>query len=466
MKFKFIERGTLFIALLLIMMSFSLFAELKIDFIAPTDSEGKSVDGGGEPVAVAVVNDIIQFKNSDQFHGRMLSVDKRGVVWSSDEALDNIIFKSGNIKNILLGNTQSYSKNVNTEILLTNGDRLAGALVKLDDKELVLDTGYAGVLHIDRFMIAGIYPGFAGGAQTYKGPNDINEWIIVNNGGNSNDKVTIKGGVMTLSGYYICVGRDMQLPDLSKVELDMESLGNCQFQIQIYGDKVKRNPRNGYVLYISSGYIYLQRYDDGSSDNMGNFRSKSLRGGKAKITILTDKKEKKITLMVNGKMAKQWSDTEWAGKGGYLSFINQSNNAINIKNIVVGKWNGKIPGAKSGDTGSDSDSIAFLNDDVVSGQLKSIVDDKVVFKTEYAEMNIPLKRVKEIITASDSRHRARRRAKDTRCYFKNGNLITVELKNIKSGTIEGSNENFGAVNMKLNAFSKLQFNIYDEEDDQ
>ena len=465
MNFKFTRGNTLFISLLLIMMSCTLFAELKIDFVAPTDSESKSSDDGGGAEALKVVDDVIKFKNSDQIHGRMLSVDKSGVLWSSEEALEDITFKRDNIKNILLGNSQASFKNVNTEVLLTNGDRFAGKLVSLSDKELVLDTGYAGELHIDRFMVAAIYPGLGGGSQSYKGPNDVKEWTIINNSGDRNSKVIIKDGVMTLSGYYICAGRDMKLTDLSKIEFDMEAFGNCQMQVQIYGDKIKRNPRNGYVLYISSGYIYLQRYQDGSSANMGNFRSQSIKGGKVKIAILANKKKKKITLMVNGEMAKEWSDTEWAGEGGFVSFINQSNDAVNIKNIVVGKWNGQVPGSQGSGGGVESDSIAFMNDDIVSGQLKSITDDKVIFKTEYAEMNIPLERVKEILTATTSRHRARRRAEDMKCYFRNGNVITVELKSIKSGTVEGNSDNFGAVNMKLNAFDRLQFNIYDEEDD-
>ncbi len=464
MKVRFAKALSFFIYLAVIIISNNLSAELSIDFLTPVDTDSKPADGKGGGGELKVIKDMIKFKNGDKFHGKMISFNKKGILWTSGEAQENIQFRTVNIKEIIIGMQKSYSKNVNTQIVLTNGDMLVGKMLKLSTKELILDTGYGGELKIDRFMVEAIYPGIGGETQGYKGPNDIKEWTIENNG-NNNSKVEIKEGVMSLSGYYLCIGKDMKLPDVSKIEFEMEGGGNCQFNLQIYGKKVKRNLSNGYMLSISSSYISLQRYEDGSSSSMGNVRSKELQSGKGKITILVDKKEKKIILLLNDKMIKQWGDTDWAGTGGILSFSNQSHNLIKIKNIVVGKWNGKIPGAKSSEANESKDSITFMNDDVVSGELKSIVDDKVIFKTEYAEMNIPLERVEEIVTASSSRHRARRRSKDMRCFFPNGDSLTIDLKDIKNGIIEGTNGNFGATTLKLNAFTKLQFNIYDEEEE-
>jgi hypothetical protein len=436
------------------------YSELKIDFIAPENSDNKP-----EKINNSIIqkSDTLKFKNGDILHGSLLSVNSKGISWSSREAAETIIFKKRSVTNILLGTQKSYSKTANTQILLTNGDMLAGKLIKLDDKSLSLGTEYAGELAIDKFMIQAIYPGIGGGNNAFKGPNSIDEWIVEDNG-NNGSSVTVKEGVLTISGYT-AVGRNMKLPDSSKIEFDIESLGNCQFQIQIYGSKVKRNPQNGYTIFVSSGYIYLQRYGDGDSDNLGNFRSRELQSGKGKITILADKIKKKIILMINGKIAKQWSDTEWAGNGEYVTFINQSNTTVKVKNIVAGGWNGKLPEAKSSKKETQHDSIAFINDDIVSGKLLSIENEKVRFKTEYAEMDIPIARVKEIITASGSRHRARRRGNDIRCYFEDGASITLDLKSIEKGVIEGRTGNFGNAKIKLNAFGRVQFNIYDSNDD-
>ena len=460
---KFIRINNLFIISLMLIMSQALFAELKIDFIAPADSEGKGGDGESAEQPVPK-SDILQFRNGDQLHGKMLSVGDKGVLWSSLEAEGKITFRTENIKDILLGYQKFYTNNINVKVILTNGDTLAGKLIELNEKELLMDTAYAGELKIDKYMVEAIYPGSSGGSGLYRGPKSLTEWVLPDNRG-SDSTVSVKDGVLSLSGYT-AVGRDMKLPDVSKVEFDMEALGNCQFQVQIYGNKVRRNPSSGYVVYISSGYVYLQRYDDGDSDNMGNVRSRELQSGKGKITILSNKKEKKIALMINGKMVKQWSDSSWAGNGSFVSFISQSNSMVKIKNIVAGKWNGKIPGGESeGDGIVKKDTISFINDDVVSGTLKSISKGNVVFKTEYAEMNIPLKRIKAIITATALRHRARRRATDIKCIFANGEFITLSLKKISAGVIEGKSGNFGESKMKLDAFSTLQFNIYDEEDE-
>ena len=439
-------------------------AELQVDIaVSENDSAGTKNKSTLKDSKSEHKSDIMRFANKDRLHGKMLSfISGEGLYWKSDESKNKILFKTDNITEIELGQTSAGLGSFNMRAMLTNGDTLAGTLVKLGAKQLLLDTEYAGRINIDRHMISALYPSGESAGNTYHGPNSTDEWIISSNNRKSN--VTVADNILKISGYS-AAGREMHLPDKSKIEFTLSDTVNNQFMVNFYGAKVTRNPRSGYILYISSGYIYLQRCNNGGSNNMGNLRSRQLQGGKGKITILTDTKQKKIALLLNDMLLKQWTDTSWAGQGGCLTFLCQGNNPLKISAISVGKWNGRIPGEKGSKSEGNKDTIEFINDDIVSGTLKTIENGKVQFATEYAEMNIPIKRIKEITTSSDTQHRARRRSGDIQCIFDEGDSVTLKVKQIKDDVIEGETENFGKVKMKLGAFRKLKFNIYHNGED-
>lgn len=406
--------------------------------------------------------DILKFKNKDSLHGKMISLQPgKGILWKSDDTADDILFSMKNVKEIKLGN-YIPGKNNNTSVLLTNGDNLEGKLISLDKDKLILDSSYGGSIKINRHMINSIFPGESNTGLLYKGPNDISEWEIPK--GRNSGEISIADNTLVMNGYC-SIGRDMKLPDMAKIEFNFENSGNCQMQVLFFSDKVVSYPKNCYVLYLSSSYIYLQSYGpQGRSGNLGNVSCRQLRSGKGKITLLLDRKDKKYSLLVNDTMIKQWVESREPPAGTKVSFTNQSQGTIKIKNLEVSSWNGKVPGSNESKESSEKDIVTFINGDQVTGILQSIKNNETLFKTEYAELKIPLKRIKQILTASENQHRARRNAGDVRFLFPNGNKLTMELAHIKEGKIFGQSENFGDITLNQNAFKSIKLNIYDDID--
>jgi hypothetical protein len=167
--------------------------------------------------------------------------------------------------------------------------------------------------------------------------------------------------------------------------------------------------------------------------------------------------------MINGKVAKTWDVNSFPENSQCFGFLSNGGNAV-IKNLSIRKWNGKFPAAgKSDDETKKKDSILFANDDKVSGKLKTIKDGVVVFATEYAELKVPVTRVDSITTAKDAWRVARRNAGDARFVFGDGKILTIGVKSISNGKVEGKSENFGDITCDTSAFEKVEFNIYDEE---
>jgi len=433
--------------------------------IAPPKAEGNNKETFGNKTAKGKnqKDDILKFKNKDALHGKMISIlPGKGILWNSRDVKQNILFLNQNVTKIELGNNIPKTENYNASVLLTNDDILDGKLKSMDKKVLILETRYAGIIKIDSHMVKGIYPGEEISGLLYSGPNDMNGWEKISN--NKDGKISISEGVLSMNRYS-GVGRDMKLTDLSKIDFKFEIAGNCQMQVLFYGDKARSNPKNCYVMYLSSGYIYLQRYGkNGRSGNLGNVHCRAMRSGKGRITIMTDKKKKTVTLMFNGVIIKKWIDTAFPGKGTFVSFLNQSQGTLKIKEIEITEWNGKNQGKGNDEEVTKEDTLIFINGDQVTGKLNQISQDIALFKTDYAELKIPLKRIKHIKTAVDNQHKAKRNAGDVRFSFINGNKLTLNLEKIENGKISGNSENFGKLLITLNVFKAIKLNIYDEDD--
>lgn len=435
-----------------------LVAELVFEIEAPGEvgTKGASDDSSTDQddVKHKSTYDVISFKNKDRINGKLLSLDPaQGISWKSPESVKDILFSTINVDKIVFAKKKQDKTNVNSSIVLTNNDILGGELISYNSKTVSLKTAYGSLFEIDKNMVKAIYPGSENSSIIYSGPNTVEEWTKSSR--HNNGSFSVVDETLVIDGY--CgAGMDAKLPDMASIDFYYEVSGNSQLRVIFFASKLE-NPKNCYSMSISSGYIYLQRNSGG---NLGNVQCKALRSGKGRITILVDKKDKKITLLVNNAMVKQWTDTEEIGDGTFISFMNQSQGSIKIKNIEISKWNGSLPGAKDKKENEDKDLIVFVNGDKVSGTLLSIEKGQTVFKTEYAELKIPIKRIKKISTAIKGQHIARKNSEDAQFIFYNGNAITLKLLKISDGEVIGESENFGEKSLKLDVFKTMNLNIY------
>ena len=440
--------------------AFTLSAKLGGGVLITTEEQPPNASEASQQDMTEESQDILRFKNGDRLHGDFVNATAdSGIVWQTKEVAESILFRLDNLASITFKHTNRTSPlTPGTEVVLTNGDTLNGKIISLDAKTMKLKTTFAGTLLIDRHMISSIQPKMDN-SGIYYGPNSISEWAI-KSFRNTKGKVTVQDGVMNISPG-ISVARDVRIPDKVEIAFDILPLRNFQLLVQLGGKESERYPSKGYVLYISPSYIYMQKLDDTGASNMGNVRLKGNENKVIRLQIFMNKQEKLITLLINGKRVKQWTDTDWAAVGGFLTFYNQSSNIIQIKNISASKWNGQIPTQEGNSVAEKQDVIKLINNDTVSGEIKAITNGQVEIQTKYSPLKIPLKRVRKILTSKESRHRARRRAGDIECVFGNGHYITLKFSEIKNGIITGETDNFGKVEMRLDKFSRIKFNIYD-----
>ena len=107
--------------------------------------------------------------------------------------------------------------------------------------------------------------------------------------------------------------------------------------------------------------------------------------------------------------------------------------------------------------------MELANGDSIEGDVLSIENGTITVKTPLGEVRLPVGRLRTIALPKVELEEAIRRNGDVHAWFPDGGRITFRLDSVGDGTITDSSQNFGTATFKLAAFSRLEFNIYDQD---
>jgi hypothetical protein len=417
-------------------------------------------------------NDTLQFANKDKLHGSLVSIEPAGtgLRWKHPDVEKHIDFALASISQVTLGKKPvSPSQTTAASVILSNDDILIGNIVSMEGDKLILDTKYAGKINIRRSMIKKIIMGIKSKSVLYEGPSEMAEWTV-SRGGPGQQAWSFKDKALISHRDYPIARNIEDMSDLVDFEFEIAWRNQYPaFSFIFFNDNLA-NQANCYMLQVSGSSVYMYRYDRNSgSQHLGSIDMQRFSSGqttKARFNILADKTKKTFVLLIDGQMTKQWTDAgSFAGMGKVIMFCPQSQGPIKVSNIKVSEWDGKVPQitGSSSDAETKEDLIRFANGDKVSGKIEAIISPNAKFKTSYAGMDIPLERISEIIMASASLERARRNKEDIRAIFAERGSVTIKLTRLNKNTFSGTSENFGEINLPLDAFRLLEFNIYREK---
>ncbi|MDA1043624.1 MAG: hypothetical protein O3C57_00210 [Verrucomicrobia bacterium] len=411
--------------------------------------------------------DAITLLNKDVLRGTLIAIhpDAAGLTWQHPNVKSKIDFDISAIDKIVLGDRTTVDATASAaQAYLTNGDMFKGTIKALTAEHLILSTWYAGDINIKREMLSRLQPNAAVSDLIYSGPTDFAQWTHKNAGAQPSWQFK-EDALYAMHSFPI--GRQIpNMPDKASIEFEVAWRGFPQFYFSFFSDNVQHYSGNCYLLQVSGQSIYLQRYSSNAgSQNLGNanverFQQPTLNS--AVFTLLVDKQERKLVLLVDGEIVRQWNDPNpFGGLGNGILFQPQEQGNLKVSNIRIREWDGKMP--STDDTAKvDEDRIHFVNSDKVTGTLNTIADGQVSFATAYATLTVPIERVAEISFSPARTHRARRNKYDLRASFKDAGQVTVNLEVMDTGSLQGKSENFGDIKIPMQAFSEVQFNIYKE----
>ncbi|MBC7979562.1 MAG: hypothetical protein H7Y36_03255, partial [Armatimonadetes bacterium] len=127
--------------------------------------------------------DLLRFGNGDQLHGEFTGIaDGPSVLWKREDIKDAVSFKSSELRQIILqdGRPSKSLENL-SHVGMVNGDRIPGIVREMDEKNVMLETEFGGMLALPRNKVGLLAPSPLGGRVIYHGPFDKDDWMMLHN---------------------------------------------------------------------------------------------------------------------------------------------------------------------------------------------------------------------------------------------------------------------------------------------
>lgn len=420
------------------------------------------------------VSGALRFSTRDHLNGSPVGIDGDGkLVWDASKHFhEPIPFHLQKLLEMRLhgGVQPPFPEGHQAVITLTNKDAVSGQLLGLDEEHVTVRTWYAGDLKFKRSMATNVEITRAE-PPVFAGPTDLKSWTV----DGESDAWKLQGGALTTS-KGAGIARKIKFPDRCRLTFDLNWQKSLRFRVLIFSDQGNTSrPDNMYELVCQRRFIYLRKSwmtrATGGSRNMGQTNLSNLpEREKTRFDFYIDRKSGKISLYLNGKKAQEWvdDDPKVGSFGNWLHFVSDEFYKVEVSRIRVSPWKGQLPEANPEavleEYGEEDGQLMRLqNGDVIVGEVGKITKGVVDIKTKYTDMKIPVSRMRTIDLSSGDYEEPILKAGDVRAWLREGGHITFRLDGFKDGILSGSSQTFGEGKFNLSAFSRIEFNIYEED---
>lgn len=429
--------------------------------------------------AAASAPHAILFRNGDLLTGQLESLTPtNGLRWRHGDVAGAIQFQPDALAEIHLGSTPRPATSSPTYcfIRLTNGDELAGNLKSIDDRQLVIETWFAGTLTLPRPRVASLRPAGPTPRVIYAGPDGLDGWTMGKPlAGNANP-----GQWHFVNGAFVAsqsasIARDLKLPASSSLEFDLAWRGQFRHAVALYSDTLQPVMLDAAAEQPAFGDFYsLQMFHFGAQQmqvQLMHVRHKGPRrelglaifsmptNNAAQIAIRSSREQKTINLFINSVLVKQWADPEFAVGGTGVRFVAQPvGGSVRLSNLRVFEWDGRVAETLAPLVPNVTVDVGrLMNRDSVAGRLVELKDGKLRFAVADNFIEVPLDRVGQVDFATDRAQAAPFQPGDIRVFFTGRGSLTFALESWTERGVRASSANFGTAEFAPQAFSRIVF---------
>lgn len=421
----------------------------------------------------------VRFANNDRLPGSLHSLSTERLVWNSPLLEKPTPFLLGKVLDLSLNPVvPEISARHEATVTLTNGDIVRGQLAGLPDGAVELETWYAGRLRFNRLMVADIRIAERP-TLLYRGPTGLDDWKQ----SGSRPSWTYQNGFFRSTGSG-GIARSVDLPDECSISFEVDWRNSLNLKVVFFSDDLASDrPSNGYELTIQKRYLHLRNCKSqiaiGNSSNAAALQENE----KARIEIRSSLRNGKTCVLVDDEIIEVWTDFDAAkikpGRG--IHFITQNESPVRVSRIEVAAWDGQVdklpeppvPGfprmgraepeeKKPAEDGRPKEGrMELRNGDSITGEVTGIEDGRILVKTPFREIRLPLEALRAVNLKPAELERCKRENGDVRAWMPDGSSLVFRLEGVEEGTLSGSSQNFGTATFRTSAFNRIEFNIYD-----
>jgi hypothetical protein len=250
-----------------------------------------------------------------------------------------------------------------------------------------------------------------------------------------------------------------------------------RFRMILFSDDgTTANPENCYDLVIQRRFVYLRKRwltdESGGSRIMGQQTIAALTEKESvQYEFFLDREAGTLGLYVDGVQQAVWTDNapERNAFGKWLHFISEDFFPLKVSQIRLSPWIGELPaeGAEVDQpqqaNNDGQQGVRLLDSSWTAGTIKGIENQALHLQTAAGDVQVPLAQIRSIDFARADYEEPKRKKGDIRAWTPEGDRLTFRLDSMDEKTLKGHSEMYGDAEFNLNAFTRLEFNIYHEE---
>lgn len=418
---------------------------------------------------------LLTLKNGDVLRGKMTSYDLAGGLgWQRSDSLGMMLFDADQVQSLELGPVKSaeISGAMPARLRLWNGDVVDGNVSALETNVLKFDSVCAGPMTIPRPLLRAISPQSANLATVFDGITGTNDWTFaeVTSAAEDAGYWNYQPGAF-MATKSASIARDLKLPDQMTMEFDVTWRGTLNLAIAVFTDSLKPISLRAkedeppfaafYSLQINSHSVNLLYVSQAEPlRNMGQIIAPMLgQKNEARITIHASKERKLLTLLIDGVVAKQWSEGMSAAQGTGVRFVHQGQGSIRLSNLRIRQWDGRMDELATTPHVGPDEAVITLTGEKLVGKLLGYDATSLQLQTGQSAFKVGLDRVQRIEfspvrTLADAPTGKGRRV---RAKLANGGVLTFDLLSWKEGKAKVLLPGIGEVEIKTELLQQVEF---------
>jgi hypothetical protein len=353
-----------------------------------------------------------------------------------------------------------------------NNDGLKGNLVSCDKDVVVLNTSCAGQLRLKRAMLESLVIVPPPQPAVFQGPTEIESWTH----GKSVAVPMGEGGQWTFrNGAFFAtkaasIAKDLHLPDSAQIEFDVVWKGTLHLAIALYTDSLQpvslaakeSAPDFGgfYSFQVNSSYLDMMPIKKKDPlKSLGAIAVPALmQRNRAHFDVRCSKKDRKIALLINGVLVKEWIDNDgFAGEGTAMRFVHQGQGAAKLSNIRIRPWDGTLEQPSPAAAHRVTDSVRLADGTRLTGAIQNIANGKLAIATGTSTIQVELEKLRQIDFASQNVNAPLTNTQPVRALLAPGYVVSGQLESWTANAMTLKSPVFGEAKFDTKAISRLQF---------
>jgi hypothetical protein len=460
---------------------------------------GWSVVTNAGTVLEGGADDVLQFLGGATMHGALQAIEPgRGLRWQHPDAKRAFDLQPAHLDCLRFPRSQPTTNSPGCHFRFLCGDELFGSLVSMTQDDLELNTWFGATLRIPRAAIQTISFLPKDYSLIYEGPTDASGWVMggpqgqrmVVRGGQFGNIIIMGGGQLVMGGVTYgganpngttnwayhdgsfvsagvgTLGRDFHLSGSSTIDFDVACGGSFNLLMQLYTttlDRMDFNNGSFMIDFDNNTNASPSGRNAAIPNDLGSVLLPSLlKLGRAHITIHCNQQEGSITVLVDGEVAKRWTDIGFpSNAGGGVFFQSQTPDSIKLSNLRISQWEGRFEPDLAPATWTNTDEVSFVNHDKAGGKIQSIGPEMLQMSIGGNLLAIPVERVRQInFTRSSLPAAAQPRGPwDVRAIFAGGGSVSFQLDKWEGAVLSGRSALFGPVFFPSQAIREMDFNL-------